>query len=208
MKEKVLFISAIIGTFSAAIILLITQALTIFGVDTSGYVDIINIVGGALAFIILIVAIFFLNKYSTLQQKFLTDQNTSVTTALDTNASLINNILPKLANDIMTAAEDRATKLLRSTEDSVKTMMNDMLPELAKQTMQVVTQQSQDIVEQTTAKANATMKTMDELIPTYAKRISDSVAQTVRENNAHYHKMLTELKGLVNNLPAADANTK
>ena len=212
MKEKVLFVSAIIGTFSATIILLINQALVIFGVDTSGYVDIINIVGMGLAAIILIVAVFFLNKYSVIQQKVATAQNTAVNTALDTNAGLMNTLLPSLANKIMQAAEDRGQALLRSTtehtqallrstEGSIHKMMDEMLPALAEQTMQLVTQQSRDIVEQTTAKANATMKTMNELIPTYAKNISDSVAQTVRENNAHYHKMLVEIKALVNNLP-------
>ncbi len=204
MKEKVLFIAAIIGTFSATIILLINEALVIFGVDTTGYVDIINMVGIGLAAIILIVGVFFLNKYSTLQQKFASDQNSAVNNALANNASIMNTLLPNLAADIMNAAEERGRALLQSTKDEVSTMMNEMLPALAEQTMQVVTQQSQDIVAQTTAKANETMQTMNDLIPTYAKTISDAVAQTVRENNAHYHKMLLELKALMSN----NTNTK
>jgi hypothetical protein len=201
MKEKVLFIAAMLGTFSATIILLINNILEIVGVEAGGYVDIINIVGTALALIILVVGVFFLNKYNVLQQKQTIAQNETINTALNGSSNLINSLLPKLAGDILDTAEKRGQVLLKDTQDKVDNMMNEMLPELAKQTMQLVTEQSQSIVEQTTAKANDTMQKMDELLPTYAKRISDQVAQTVRENNLHYHKMLTELKGLVNKLP-------
>jgi len=203
MKERVLFIASLIGTFSATIVLLLNHALVLAGIDTSGYADTINLVGMVLAVVILVVAVIFFNKYATLQQKQLFAQNNIVTTALDGNASLMQTLLPDLANQILTAAENRATKLLQSTEQGINNMMNEMLPALAEQTMQVVTQKSQDIVEQTTAKANATMDLMNELIPTYSKQISDAVAQTVRENNAHYHKMLTEIKTLFTEISAS-----
>ena len=196
MKEKILFIAALVGSFSATIILLITQGLTMIGVDTSGYIDIINIVGTGLAIIILVFSAFFLNKYSAIQKKLGLEQNALVTNALDTNANLMQTILPKLASEILSTAEARGSQLLQSTEVKINQMMNEMLPNLAEQTMRLVTQQSQDIVDQTTAKATDTMKMMSELIPTYSKQISDSVAQTVRENNAHYHKMLTDIKAL------------
>ena len=196
MKEKILFIAAIIGSFSATIILLITQGLTLAGVDTTGYIDIINIVGVALAFIILVVGVFFLNKYNVIQQKFTADQNKVVVNSLDANATLMNNLLPKLASDILVAAQERSDKLLKTAETNLNSMMTEMLPQLAEQTMQLVTKKSQNIVNETTAKAEAVMKTMDELIPTYAHNIASEVAQTVRENNAHYHKMLNEVKSL------------
>ena len=116
-------------------------------------------------------------------------------------------MLPDLANKILGAADERSNTLLKSAETKVNSMMNEMLPALAEQTMKLVTEQSRNLVEQTTAKANDVMQAMELLLPTYAKNISDSVAQTVRENNAHYHKMLTEIKGILPNLPAADANT-
>lgn len=216
MKEKVLFVTAIIGSFSATVVLLITQLLTFVGVDTTAYVDIINLVGIGLAFIILVAAVFFLNKYNGLQIKQSLEQKKLVTSALGDNATLMQTLLPQLADRILVSAEERSAKLLKQAEDQsskllkdtetwsanllkdteikVKAMMNEMLPALATQTMQVVTQKSQNIVEETTAKATAVMKTMDDLIPTYAKQISDTVAQTVRENNAHYYKMLSELK--------------
>jgi vacuolar-type H+-ATPase subunit H len=211
MKERVLFIASLIGSFSATIILLINHALVLAGVDTTGYTDIINIVGMVLAGLILVAAVIFLNKYNTIQHKQALTQNSIVTTALDGNANLMQTLLPNLANQILltaeergkraiTLAEERSKTLLESTELKVNAMMNEMLPTLAEQTMKLVTQQSQDIVDQTTAKANAVMTTMDELIPTYAKRISDSVAQTVRENNAHYHKMLADLNKLMTKL--------
>jgi len=233
MKERVLFIASLIGSFSATIILLINHALVLAGVDTTGYTDIINIVGMVLAGLILVAAVIFLNKYNTIQHKQALTQNSIVTTALDGNANLMQTLLPNLANQILLtaeergkaavtfteerssqllkSAEERSSQLLKSTEERSKTllestelkvnaMMNEMLPALAEQTMKLVTQQSQDIVDQTTAKANAVMTTMDDLIPTYAKRISDSVAQTVRENNAHYHKMLADLNKLMTKL--------
>ena len=205
MKEKILFIATIVGSFSATIILLITNGLVLLGVDTTGYANIINIVGMGLAVVILAVAMIYLNKYNKIQLKQALNQNNIVTTALDGNAQLMNSLLPQLANQILAATEERGAKLLSATELKVNAMMNEMLPALAEQTMQLVTEKSQNIVEQTTAKANATMAAMDELIPTYAKQISDSVAQTVRENNAHYHKMLVELKGITSNLPASDS---
>ena len=206
LKAKLLFIGSLIGVFSPLIIVFITNVLTILGVDTTGYVDIINMVAIGLSAIILIVAILLLNKYTTAEQRAKIAQNNIITSALEGNANLMETSLPRLADRILSAADERASKLLKGAEDKVNTMMNEMLPELAKQTMDIVTKQSQDIIDQTTAKAIQVMKSMDELIPTYAKQISDSVAQTVRENNAHYHKMLTELKGLFanNNWPAAD----
>ena len=202
MKEKVLFIAAIVGSFSATIVLLINNGLVLLGVDTSEYVNIINMVGMGLAVVILIASTIFLNKYSTLQQKQNVTQQGIVKTALASNANLLETLLPNLANQILTAAEERSTSLLHSTEIRINTMMNEMLPALAEQTMRVVTEKSQNIVEETTAKANETIRSMNELIPTYAKNISDNVAQTVRENNAHYHKMLIELKKVVADLPA------
>jgi hypothetical protein len=208
MKEKILFITSIIGSFSATIILSITHALTLLGVDTTGYVDIINIVGIGLSGLILVAAIFFLNRYSTMQQKYTTNQNSIVATALSGNADLMNTLLPSLADKILrsaesqgkealSVAEQRSADLLANTEIRINAMMNEMLPTLAEQTMTLVTEQSKDLVDQTTAKAAKVMETMDELIPTYAKQISDNVAKTVRENNMHYHKMLTELKQLI-----------
>lgn len=207
MKEKVLFIAAMIGTLSATIILLMNNILEMVGVEAGGYVDIINIVGTALALIILVVGIYFLNKYSTLQQKQTIAQNKTINTALGSNTELLNTLLPKLAGDILETAEKRGQALLKDTQTKVDQMMNEMLPALAEQTMQLVTEKSQSIVEETTAKANETMKKMDELIPTYAKNISDKVAQTVRENNLHYHKMLVELKALVAKLPQSTPAT-
>jgi hypothetical protein len=196
MKERILFIAGIVGSFSATIVLFINHALVLLGVDTSGYVDIINIVGLVLSILILIAAMIFLNKYNGIQQKYTAAQNGLVATALDGNATLMQTLLPTLANNILQAADDRSNTLLKSAEAGINNMMTKLLPALAEQTMQIVTQQSRDLVEQTTAKANTVMQTMDELLPTYAKHISDSVAQTVRENNAHYHKMLTEVKSL------------
>jgi len=201
MKEKVLFIAGLVGSFSATTILLINHALVLLGVDTTGYAEIINVVGMVLAVVILIVAVLFLNKYNVIQQTHANTQNKVVTTALDGNANLMQTLLPKLANQILTAAEERGANLLRTTEASISNMMTKMLPELAEQTMQVVTQKSQNIVEETTAKANAVMLTMNDLLPTYAKNISEAVAQTVRENNAHYHKMLNDIKHLIPSLP-------
>lgn len=200
MKEKVLFIASIVGSFSATIILLINQVLVIAGVDTSGYVDIINIVGIGLASIILVAGMVLLNKYNVIQEKQTVTQNNLVSNALEDNARLMNTILPDLAEKILQTANERGSRLMKQTEEKVDQMMNEMLPKLAEQTMQLVTEKSQHIIDQTTAKANATMKTMDELIPTYSKQISDNVAQTVRENNLHYHKMLKELQGTVSDL--------
>ena len=205
MKEKLLFIGSLIGIFSPLLIVGITNILVVLGVDTSGYVDIINLVAIGLSAIILVVAWLLLNKYTTAEQRRRVLQNNDVMEALTGNATLIETSLPELASKILTAADERSNALLKSAESKVNTMMNEMLPELAKQTMEIVTKQSQDIIDQTTAKATQVMKSMDELIPTYAKRISDSVAQTVRENNAHYHKMLTEIKLLIPNLPAANS---
>jgi len=209
MKEKVLFIAALIGSFSATILLLINHALVLLEVDTTGYAGIINIVSIVLAILILLGATVFLNKYTTLQHKQTFTQNNLVATALDGNASLMSTMLPKLANQILVAADERSTSLLKTAEANLNTMMNEMLPALAEQTMKLVTEQSRDIVEKTTAKANETMKIMNDLIPTFAKNISDSVAQTVRENNAHYHKMLIELKELFanNNIPSTNTSS-
>ena len=202
MKEKILFIASLIGVFSPTILLFITNILIIAGVDTTGYADILNIVSIVLTAIILIVAVIFLNKYKHLQNKQVIAQNGVVTTALDANANLMQTLLPNLANQILMVSEERSAKLLATTELKINTMMNEMLPELATQTMDVVTKHSQNIVEETTAKANETMLRMDELIPTYSKTISDNVAQTVRENNAHNYKLMTELKTIVTTLQA------
>jgi len=207
MKEKILFIAALIGSFSATIILLINNALTLIGVDTTGYVNIINIVGTVLAVVILVVAIVVLAKYNKLQQVSTVAQNALLNTTLDDNASLMETVLTSAKRDILAKAETDSAALLAVTEHKINVMMTDMLPALAKQTMEVVTKQSQDIVEATTAKATATMLKMDELIPTYARAISKDVAQTVRENNAHYHKMLVELTSLVTKLQTTASTT-
>lgn len=200
MKDKVLFIGSLIGVFSPTVLVFVTELLTILGVDTSGYAQIIDLASVGLAGVILILATIFLNRYTNYQQKQTTAQNTAVTTALDTNAGLLQTLLPDLATKIMTAAEDRGTQLLQATETKVNTMMNEMLPTLAEQTMELVTQKSQNIVEETTTKVNDAMTLMNELIPTFSKAISDNVAQIVRENNAHYYKMLTDLKKVVDEL--------
>ena len=206
LKSKILFIGSLIGVFSPLIIVFITNVLTVLGVDTSGYVDIINIVAIGLSAIILVVAIILLNKFTTAEQRAKLAQNSIVTSALEGNANLMETSLPRLADRILSAADERASKLLKGAEDKVNTMMNEMLPELAKQTMDIVTEQSRTLVEQTTAKANDVLALLDKLLPTYAKQISDSVAQTVRENNAHYHKMLNEIKGILPNIPAANSS--
>ena len=86
MKEKLLFISGIIGSFSATIILLINYALTFIGVDTSGYTQIINVVGIGLAIVILIVSIIFLNRYDKIQTKNTIAQSTNALNILSTQS--------------------------------------------------------------------------------------------------------------------------
>lgn len=208
MKEKVIFVMSLIGSFSAMIILLINQALVLAGIDTSAYVDIINIVGIVLSVIILIVAMVYLNKYNVIQQKQTVAQNNLLANTLESSSNMLEVLMPTLAEKILSQSANDSKALLLKTEEGIKTMMQDMLPELANQTMQVVTQQSQNIVNETTAKAIQVMNSMDELLPTYAKQISDSVAQTVRENNTHYQKMLVELKALMStvNLPSASTD--
>lgn len=208
MKEKLTFIITLVGGFSATIILLINHALTILGVDTTGYVDIINIVGMGLAVVLLVVSVVFFNKFNVVQQKAITEQNNTVNNALDNNATILQTLLPELALKILSGAEEQAQVMIKNSEVQINTMMNEMLPALAEQTMRLVTEKSQTIVEETTAKANSTMEMMTELIPTYSRQISDSVAQTVRENNAHYQKMLTEIKQLVTSkLPTTPSPT-
>lgn len=197
MKEKIIFYITLIGSFSAAIVFGINSVLAALEIDATGYTDIVNLVGIILSIIILLVSIIFFGKYTKIQRIETTKQNNLISTTLDDNANLMRTILPGLADQILKSAEQQATQFLTLTESKINQMVTEMLPTLAEQTMQIVTQKSQDLVEQTTAKATSVMTTMDELIPTYAKHISDQVAQTVRENNAHYHKMLTELKALM-----------
>lgn len=220
MKEKLVFILSIIGSFSATILIFLTEILAFAGVDTSGYVDILKMISMGLAGVILIVGMVFLNKYNTKQQIANTEQKATIQSILSSNTEFMQNALPKIASDLLATAQAQATdflvtvktqanELTKMFKDEMNTAMTEMLPNLAKQTMDIVTRESQDIIAKTTSKADDTMKQMQDLWPTYAKNISEQVAQTVRENNAHYHKMLTEIKALIptlqQNMPAASS---
>lgn len=218
MKEKVIFILTIIGSFSATILIFLTEILSFVGLDTSGYVDILKMISMGLAGVILIVGMVFLNKYNTKQQIANTEQKTTIQSILSSNTEFMQNALPKIASDLLATAQAQATdflvtvktqanELTKMFKDEMNTAMTEMLPDLAKQTMDIVTKESQDIIAKTTSKADDTMMQMADLWPTYAKNISDQVAQTVRENNAHYHKMLTEIKATVAKLQLINSNS-
>ncbi len=194
MKEKIIGITTLLGGFSGTITVLIVTGLEMVGVDPNGYMNIITIVAFVLSALAMIFGTVYINKYSKLQQKDIVLQKQTVTTALSDNAKLIQTMLPDIANNILEVSNQKSSEMLNTFEAKVNETMNEMLPNLAKQTMDLVTKQSQDIIDKTTAKAEAVMTSMDELLPTYAKNISDQVAQTVRENNSHVNKIITDIK--------------
>lgn len=201
MKEKVIFILSIIGSFSATILIFLTEILAFAGVDTSGYVDILKMISMGLAGIILIVGMVFLNKYNAKQQIANTEQKANIQSILNNNTEFMRKALPQIATELLATTQSQVNELTKIFKDEMTTAMTEMLPNLAKQTMDIVTKESQDIIAKTTAKANDTMLQMQDLWPTYAKNISDQVAQTVRENNAHYHKMLNDIKTILPTIP-------
>ena len=207
MKDKLNFMISIIGGFSATIIVAINFILQMAGADTAGYVDIINIVGVVLAVILFVVAVIFLNKYNVLQQKQTAEQNATVTNVLTKTQDILNVTLPLLAEKILHQGQVDSNLILEEVKTRTTTMLVEELPNMSKQTIEIVTAYGQDIIDQTTSKAMATMETMERLIPTYSKQIADNVTQTIRENNAHVSKMMNQLKTLVDTAQVANGSS-